>query len=194
MEKTTFRAALSAAAAATLSAAGITATADAQIVLTVDASDPSAVVLTGTGVEASSESSLRGAVIQMDAFFDLERSAPLVEDVIFGENPLRPAQGGAVYDLFYRFREFVEFNGGGRQTQTFILGEAALIGTTVLDLSDYGLFSDDFIGEINVRDQDGNTVPETYVGQFAYTAPIPEPASAALLGLAGLATLRRRTR
>ena len=165
-----------------------------QIVLTVDASDPTAIVFTGTGAPASTNIAGAGFSVGLEGI--------VLADSTFGGIPsqfidggLRPAQGGRVYDLLFVNPETLELrlSGGGQQVQVFDLEGAAFAGSIVVDLSFFDLLQTDTVGDINIFDDFGRPVAESFVGEFSYIAPIPEPASlVALGGLAGAALLRRR--
>jgi hypothetical protein len=200
------RTALAAAGVATIVITTTASTSSAGlIVLTVDVTDPSAVVIESTGatslINNDSTDDLEGVSL-VDLFtsdyepvFDAPsdtfggtlaaRNGSAFEDL---ENPKRGSSFFAPFDL--RSLNLYHFDDPDR-TQKFRTDEAAFSGTATIDLSgaqfDIGMIGDVIAG-------DNSKKSSRIVGHYEIiTTPIPEPV--ALLGgtsLCGLIALRRR--
>jgi hypothetical protein len=169
---------------------GTCTTAQAALVLTVDATDPHAVVF--VGLDALSEGTSSGTG------YGILLLGAVQADNAFGElNPpgrtLGPAAGG-VYNAFSERGTSIDINGGGLLNQVFTTGLRAFAGQTTVDLSLMQFPATSVTGDIHVRNDFGNDIG-ILIGQYSLTvAGVPEPSTLALGAIAAFGALRLRQR
>lgn len=169
-------------------AAALSLTAAAQagpppnIVLTIDITTPTAVVIASTDAPSLVTRNVNGDAIRLPGFLlaDPRLIFPLI-------GTLKAAQGTFVPSRF-NTNGGGELMGDGFQSYTFVTGLRAFSGSSQVDLSLLPTAAVGTIGDVTVRDPFGNNTG-LVVGQYLV---IPSPGAAALLGLGGVVATRRR--
>ena len=180
--------------------------------LNIDESNPSAVVITGTGFNATGTDGSTTANFGVDLVNFFTAPVSIGAQAAAGGSSLQPATGGNVYDRYNS--DTYQASGGalldlnlfssGASAQTFTSGSQAFnTGTEVIDLSAFlaalptVINTSGWIYAGNSAGQ-GNGTP---IGRWNVTAaaPVPEPPALAQLALgamafAGLAFVRRARR
>jgi hypothetical protein len=166
--------------------------ASAAILLTVDATNPSAIVFTPTGLAPDVSSSGGGFGLLLHGAMATDGPSSLQTPP--QADPFRAAVSGSTYVNYGDQGDAIRMIVGGAQTQTFVAGSPAFIGTTTVDLSFLDFVTASLVGDIEIRDNFG-AATGVIIGQYQFIAPIPEPTTLVLSGLGvGTLLLRRRTR
>ncbi|MBW8782581.1 MAG: PEP-CTERM sorting domain-containing protein [Verrucomicrobia bacterium] len=183
----------------------VTISAEANVLLTVNITDPTNVVFSSTlGVASASDSSHTiGDGIVLLNFFSVGGS--ITPTVV--SNTLTPAGSSTPFDSLSSdgistapgdFSNFTGFNfyniNNGPETMTFLTGVVAFTGSATYDLSFEDLPTVGTIGDITAG-YSGSAIPAVVIGQYQIISAIPEPAtysSLAGLGVLGSAYLARR--
>ena len=176
--------------------ASCVAAASADVVLTVDASDPSAVVFTAEPGASSANVDTFGGGLLLTQFAD---DSTLGETLVQSSNPLRIAASGVGLDLVGPgVNDFAGGSGYGiivfnaLDNLVFNVGEVAFVGESTVDLSFLDLRREPLVGDIEVYGPFGDLVPESFIGEFNYIPPIPEPVGLAAALVPALLLRRRR--
>ena len=179
-----------------LVAAAFAATAPADVVLTVDASNPSAVVFTAEPGLSSTNIDAVGGGLLLTQFAE---DSTLGGDLVPSSDPLRIAASGVGLDLVGPgVNNFAGGSGYGiivfnaLDNLVFNVGEVAFVGESTVDLSFLDLRSEPLVGDIEVYGPFGDLVPESFIGEFNYIPPIPEPAGLVAATVPALMLRRRR--
>ena len=184
------------------------------ILLTINDSNPSAVTVTATGLDAALDFSGNTANEGVDLlqFFGLDESGISLGQNLAGTlaggnisvsyNDVNrddySTGGGAVYtDL----ELYVDINSPGQgDTETFSTNSSAFTGSWTIDLSSLGVDSSALpsAGSVgNILSGDNGT-PGQEIGSWEVTTDVPEPSATSLLALGGLAlgtfSYHRRTK
>lgn len=165
--------------------------AHAQILLTVDYSNPLVTTIFATDGLAALSSSGDSFRIRLRDFFTsgVSGAGGLAGD-------LRTATGSYTYNQAFPgltdSRSLLFFQGSGGITQTFVAGQRAFLGSGTKNLSGFSaqLRTTTFVGDIEILNGFNNPTGQI-VGQYATTA-VPEPATMTALALGAAALLRRR--
>ena len=170
-----------------LAGACVATAANAAIVLTVDITNPSAVVIASTGAAASASRSGFQERVRLDGI--LTAGGPNYGSSMSGS--LSTTQIGGAYTGFARFQGGTSgaLSRGGGQTQTFVEGLQAFSGSMTGDLSFLPFAPAGTIGDIYVLQNVNAAETGIIIGQYQI---VPAPGAAAVLGLAGLVATRRR--
>ncbi len=165
----------------------VASAANAAIVLTVDITNPAAVVIASTGAAASASRSGVNENVRFDGI--LTAGGP--NSGSFMSGPLTNTQGTMVYTGFTRFEGGTSASliRGGGQTQTFVDGLQAFSGSMTGDLSFLPFAPAGTIGNIYVLQNVNAEETGIIIGQYRV---VPAPGATAVLGLAGLIATRRR--
>jgi hypothetical protein len=162
------------------------------ILATIDATNPSAVVFTGTG--AASAVSATGE----------ERSVIFRGAVAFGIGYGRmPPSGipnffrsgdGFSFPMYTNSSSSLQLLSGFGPPRTFTAGSPAFLGTTTIDLSFMEFVHANLIGNVEVAYRNGYGTGEV-LGQFQFIgATVPEPTALYLLASGAAAIATRRVR
>jgi hypothetical protein len=166
-----------------LSIAALPAAAHGDVLLTVDITSPTAVVISSTGGAASASISGVTYKCQLDGSIvsGTNSSYPLTGN-------LASSLGDAVYgSVLVRSGTALSPGNFGGQTLTFTAGQQAFTGAGSANLSDLTFAPVGTVGDIRVLNNFGGDTG-VIVGQYRI---IPAP-GAAVIGLTGLLALRRR--
>jgi hypothetical protein len=174
----------------------------------INESNPSAVIITGTGSRALGTDGTTAANFGVDFANFFTAAVSIGDQSASGSPSLQSATGGNIYNYYdsdtYHATggELLDLNlySSGTSAQTFTSGSAAFnTGTEVIDLSAYladlptTLYASGNIYSGDSSDPGNGTV----IGSWQVTAvpaPVPEPATVALTGLGGLGLLLFRRR
>ena len=176
--------------------------------LSINESNPSAVVITGSGYSSSGSDGTTTANFGVDLANFFTSAVSIGIQSASGTPSLKPATGGNIYN-YYSSDNYKATGGAlldlnlyssGTSAQTFTSGSAAFnTGTEVIDLSAYladlptTLYASGNIYSGDSSDPGNGTV----IGSWQVTAvpaPVPEPTTLALAGLGGLSLLLIRRR
>lgn len=165
----------------------VASAANGAIVLTVDITNPTAVVIASTGAAASASRSGFQERVRLDGI--LTAGGPNYGNSM--SSSLAPAQIGGAYTGFARFGGGTSgaLSRGAGQTQTFVEGLQAFSGSMTGDLSFLPFAPAGTIGDIYVIQNVNAAETGIIIGQYQI---VPAPGAAAVLGLAGLVATRRR--
>lgn len=170
----------------TIAGAFAASVANADILLTIDTTNPAAVVISATsGLSAVTASNSSYGLQLFDAL-----SAPAANSGVFGAQSLAGANGGRVQNYVFGFvgTANIGISGPGNQPNNYIAGTQAFVGSWTGNLSFLSFAPAGTIGDI--RFYGVNSVDTGIVlGQYQI---VPAPGAAAVLGLAGLVATRRR--
>lgn len=175
-----------------MSALGAVA-AQAQILLNIDMTNPSATTITATTGASLISSSGTNFRIRLRNFY---ASFP---GGLFGvtqpsSGNLRPALSTQLYDQVLRRNpsDELSISGSSGFNQVFVAGQQAFTGGMTVNLTEGAAFlrTSSFVGDIEVVNNFSQPTGQI-VGQYSLTA-VPEPATMTALGLGALALLRRR--
>jgi hypothetical protein len=175
--------------------------------LSINESNPSAVIITGSGYNGygTDGTTMANYGVDLQNFFT---AAVIIDDQSASGTPsLKPATGGDIYGL-YASDDYKATGGAlldlnlyssGTSAQTFTSGSATFnTGTEVIDLSAYLADLPTTVGahgNIYAGDSSGPG-NGTIIGSWDViaVAPVPEPTTLALAGLSGLGLLLFRRR
>lgn len=168
--------------------------ADAEVLLTIDATNQAAVTITATsGRSALSSTGENFRLVLRD-------SQPQLRDAFVNTTgDLRTAQGS--YD-YGQVQQFDDAAAPGvqlvripsiRQTQTFVAGEVAFLGTETADLSTFSLNPIGGTYDIEILNNFGQPTGQI-VGQYTLIVPEPAGLSLVMIGVAPMLRRRRRAR
>jgi len=143
-----------------------------ELLLTVDASNPAAVVFTPTSGKASASSSGTGYGILLHG--TIAADGPIVQVISPNGSLLKPASGGLEFNLYGDEGAALFAVAGGLSTQVFTAGSVAFAGTTTMDLSFLDFVTNSFTGNIEIRDNFGQHTG-IIIGQFQFIAPVTVP-------------------
>lgn len=176
--------------------------ASAQILLTVDISDPAAITVSGTGAVAAVNYTGTATTfpVRLLNFFT---SNPGQENPLAATSSTLSTNGGPILGQFMAGRAspgvttFVMRN-APNTAASYSTSAAAFTGTAVFNFTSFaGSFYVDYLPSVghigNIVGSDGATV----VGTYSVVSSVPEPAAFALLGgiaVLGAVILRRRPR
>jgi hypothetical protein len=169
----------------------------AAVILTVDATNPSAVVFTATGGAASANSSGTGYGLLLHGPMATDGNVSLnVPNLAFG--PFKPFVSGVPYNNIGDEGDAIRFFVAGNQFQTFTAGTTAFTDSITANLSFLDFVHTNLTGDIEIRNNSGQATG-VIIGQFEFTGPeavVPEPSSLAIagIGFSGLLVRRRRNR
>jgi hypothetical protein len=161
--------------------------AGADMLLTIDATNPSDTIFDATNGLSAVTNDNKGYSLLLEntgisdtqnEFYDLNGN-------------LGPAEGGGYGEIFTHSGSGTPNLNGGNFQQDFTQGQTALTGESTVDLSSLTFPTTDVIGNIDLRDNFGGDTG-IVIGQ--YKLIVPEPASLGLLTFGGLAMLHRRPR
>ncbi|TWT91783.1 PEP-CTERM motif protein [Botrimarina colliarenosi] len=162
-----------------LACLGVAHSADADVLLLIDVTNPSAVTIQSTdGLVLNTVGN--GSPVDLADFFTADtgfHEAPMSGDLSRFSN-------GELFTVYRNTSTTLQlFSGAGFNFGEFTAGQLAFNGTGTLDLSALSLPGPGATGDINgFRELMGTW----------QVVPVPEPSSLALLGLGGLMLLRRR--
>lgn len=165
----------------------VASAANAAIVLTVDITNPTAVVIASTGAAASASRSGFQENVRFEGI--LTAGGPNFAAPMSGS--LTNIQGGMAYTGISRFGDGTSaaLRRGAGQTQTFVEGLQAFSGSMTGDASFLPFAPVGTIGDIYVLQNVNAAETGIIIGQYQI---VPAPGAAAVLGLAGLFATRRR--
>ena len=187
--------------ATVLVAAFLSSTAMAQI-LTVNISQPGAVVFTATGASAANNATSDDQLIATLKGFFTASAAMGQFFANTGSSTLTPAgssnavnQGHPSYQVsnFPNVLDFELLRTGATTTPNYTTSSAAFSGSVTFDLTGYSLPGAGATGNVYAADY------TTVIGTYSVTSAIPEPSTYALLsglaalGFAGYRSRRRQT-
>lgn len=169
--------------------------ASAQVLLEVDITDPSAVVITATGAAAALDSAasvVSGATLAdiFTADFTLGTANNPTGDLVGGGSGVAYNRSFNNTTTVGRLSLNLWVTGGGGASASFTTADPAFTGSATLDLSGASLAAIGSRGSVWSDDAPfGNPSQGAIIGEFLI---VPAPGAAALLGLGGLAMVRRR--
>lgn len=165
-------------------AASITAAASADILLTVDITNPAAVVISTTGGASSVTTAEQGR--QVALLGALAAPAPSsIGNLLTGN--LTASNGRTYNSAFQLSGQSNVLISGSNQFQAFTQGQQAFFGSSTVNLS-----FPQFIGFAPVGTVGDIVIWDSFTPVIGQYQIIPAPGAAAALGLAALAATRRR--
>jgi hypothetical protein len=155
------------AAAAILSAAtaGLLPSANASVLVTVDARNTSAIVFTSTGAAASASWSVMGGGIHLRGVMASDGSISLQTPP--QPDPFRPFVSNVGFVNYGDQDDALRLIVGGTTFNTYIAGTQAFVGTTTVDLSFLNFLPASTIGNIEIRNVSGQNTG-VIIGQHKF--------------------------
>ncbi|MCA9167931.1 MAG: hypothetical protein KDB23_09700 [Planctomycetales bacterium] len=161
--------------------------AKADLVLSIDATDPANIVFTTTGGLASANSSGVGYALWLLEFLPAPPSSG-IGNFLVGD--LHPSVGPNYVSASATAGNTYLTAILGNNQQTFAQGQPAFVGQSTIDLSFLNLRTSDFIGDIRVRNNLNQDTGVT-IGQYSFkAAAVPEPSSFLYMAVTGLVAKR----
>jgi hypothetical protein len=179
------------AGAALVAASACVTTANAQVLLTVDITNPSAAMISTTGAAAAASSSGSNYSVRLDGFF----LPGTPNNLTFASaSTLRSSLGNNVLSFTYWFgvNNSLRLSTSAGTTQTFVAGQQAFTGSLTSNISFGQSRAVGYVGDIYVVGSPNSVETGIVIGQYQI---VPAPTTAAAMGLLALtATARRRRR
>ena len=179
------------AGAALVAASACVTTANAQVLLTVDTTNPTAAIISTTGAAAAASSSGVNFSVRLDGVFST--GGPDIGNFPTAST-LRSTLGNNVFGAGARdsLGNSLRLSAFGGNLQSFVAGQQAFTGSMTLDISFAPTRPVGYIGDIYVVGSPNSFETGIVIGQYQI---IPAPTTAAAMGLLALtATARRRRR
>lgn len=165
-----------------------TATARAALILTINATNPSAAKFTATAGLSAANSSGQGFSIVLLDFFPVVSTSNLAD---FFSGNLRPAESSASYTIGTAQNQTSIFRmSAGNLPHTFVLAQVALTGQSTFNFSSLpALRGGNFVGDIRIFNDNGSDTGVT-IGQYnLVVSAVPEPSSYSLMVTAASAVI-----